>query len=295
MRFKKILFHTHFREMAFSALEAVIKLRRAGLEELILTYIVPREEVAFVPYGGYLKEEENLLREKARIHFEEWQQALSERGIHSRIRIETGPTNATILDIAREEDVSMIVTGHKKRTLLERIYVGSHILDLLRRSPVPVMMAKYLVEYELEGVATTRTNDRIYERPLLATDWSDPSEHALHVLTAFKGVAEKVLVAHIIGSRITKGVNSDEIRRLEKESESRLKAYCEILQNKGVSAEPHLSFGKTVPEIIRTAREYNASMIVLGRTGKDWFEEYWLGGVSHRIAELSELPTLLVP
>jgi nucleotide-binding universal stress UspA family protein len=36
-------------------------------------------------------------------------------------------------------------------------------------------------------------------------------------------------------------------------------------------------------------------MIALGRTGKDWLSEYFLGGVSHRVAENSELPVLLVP
>ena len=34
---------------------------------------------------------------------------------------------------------------------------------------------------------------------------------------------------------------------------------------------------------------------VMGRTGKDWLQEYWLGGVSHRVAEMSERPVLIVP
>jgi nucleotide-binding universal stress UspA family protein len=53
--------------------------------------------------------------------------------------------------------------------------------------------------------------------------------------------------------------------------------------------------GRTVAEIIKMSRDYGATMIVMGRTGKDWFQEYWLGGVAHRVAELSELPVLLIP
>jgi hypothetical protein len=30
------------------------------------------------------------------------------------------------------------------------------------------------------------------------------------------------------------------------------------------------------------SRDFGATMIVLGRTGKDWFHQYWLGGVSHQ-------------
>jgi nucleotide-binding universal stress UspA family protein len=36
-------------------------------------------------------------------------------------------------------------------------------------------------------------------------------------------------------------------------------------------------------------------MIVLGKTGKDWFQQYFMGGVSHRVAEDSELPVMVVP
>jgi len=50
-----------------------------------------------------------------------------------------------------------------------------------------------------------------------------------------------------------------------------------------------------VAEILKMSREHKATMIVMGRTGKDWLEEYWLGGVSHRIAELSEVPVLIIP
>ncbi len=129
MTIKKILFNTRFRELAFSALEAVLELKKAGLEEIVLTYIIPREDFAFVPYGGYLKDEEARLQETAGLRFDQWRETI----------------------------------------------------------------------------------------------------------------------------------------------------------------------GKTAAEVIRLSRERGATMIAMGRTGKDWFKEYWLGGVSHRVAEHSELPVLLVP
>ena len=68
-----------------------------------------------------------------------------------------------------------------------------------------------------------------------------------------------------------------------------------MITDAGIKAKSILSAGKTVQEIIRLSRSRGASMIAMGRTGNDWFQEYWLGGVSHKIAELSELPVLLVP
>lgn len=294
-KIEKILFHTSFRELAFNALESVCELQKAGLKTVVLVHIIPREEVSFVPYGGYLKDEEERLAEIARLRFENWRESIAGRGIECRFRIETGNPNARILSIAEEEDVDLNVTGKKKRSTFEKVYVGEHILDLLRRSPVPILMGKYLSRYEDEGEVFTRVNDHPYDRPLLATDWSEPSEHALELLSSFQGLARKVLVTHIVGAKLSKGLESEALDILEKESRKRLDDYCRRLKDAGVDAEPLLSTGKTAAEIVRLSRSYNATMIVMGRTGKDWFQQYWLGGVSHRVAETSELPVLLVP
>jgi len=295
MKFEKILFHTRFRELAFSSLETVLELKDAGLKEVVLIYIVPREEVSFVPYGGYNKEEEERLKETTRIRFEDWQEAMDKKGIKSKIRIEVGVSNSKILSVAEEEKVQLIVTGRKKRSAFEKVYVGSHILDLLRRSQFPVLMSKYMAQYEWAGESLTRVNDHIYKRPMLATDWSDASANALQAMLGFKNVAEKIIITHVIGAKISKGIVSAQLKALEEESEKRLQAYSETAAKAGVEVETHLSCGKTAAEILRLSREHKATMIVMGRTGKDWFQEYWLGGVSHRVAEMSELPVLLVP
>ena len=295
MIFKKILFHTHFRELALNSLKTIMELKKVGLESIILTHIIPRDEVSFVPYGGYLKETEIQMKTEARIRFEDWQKIIAEHGIKSRIRIEVGAPNAEILSIAEEEGVDLIVIGRKKRTLMEKVYVGAHIMDILRRSTVPVLMSKYMVQFEWENEQLTRTNDHIFDRPMLATDWSRPSENAMQGMSALKELAETILVVHVIDAKLSKGMDSDRLNSIEKESKSRLQNYCRTIEQFGMSAEHHLSAGKTVQELVRLSRDHKASMIVMGKTGKDWFQEYWLGGVSHQIAELSELPVLLIP
>ena len=293
MKIEKILFHTRFRELALNSFKSILELQKAGLKEVVLTHIIPREDF-LVPYGGYLKSKELEFVELAKIHFEEWCRSVAEVPIKIKIRVEAGNVNHKILEIAQQEDVDMIVAGRKKRTMLEKIYVGSHILDLVRRSPKPVLLSKYMVQFEWEGEFLTRTNDKVFTCPMLATDWSQPSENALQALLALKGLAQRVMVVHNIDRRITKNRSKKEIRELEEKSRKRLKKYCDSLQQHGLSTESHLSFGHTSKEIIRLSREHRATMIILGRTGKDWFEEYWLGGVSHRVAEKSELPVMLV-
>ena len=74
-----------------------------GLGEIILTHIIPRDEVAFVPYGGYMKDEEERLREEARIRFEDWEKTISRAGIKSKIHIEVGNPIPKIVEIAEAE------------------------------------------------------------------------------------------------------------------------------------------------------------------------------------------------
>lgn len=295
MKFEKILFHTQFREMALSSLEALLDLTKTGLKEVVLVHVIQREEVAFVPYGGFMKEKEAHMKKKANDRFEKWQAVLSKKGVKSKIYIQVGVPNAVILEIAGKEKVDMIVAGRKKRSLFEKVYVGTHLLDLIRRSPIPILMYKYTAEYEQDGKIITRSNEHIFDRPMLATDWSQPSSNAIDALKGLKGLAKDVIVVHNIGVKISKAMSPAQLQELKKESNRRLKEYCKRLTAAGLKAESHLSSGRTAPEIINLSRQYNASMIVLGRTGKDWLSEYWLGGVSHRIAENSELPVLLIP
>ncbi len=201
----------------------------------------------------------------------------------------------TILAVHEEESVDLIVAGRKTRTSLQKLYVGSHTMDLLRRTPPPVLVYKYMVEFEREGRKVTRINDRPFDRPLLATDWSRSCEKALEFLTAFKGVVKKVHVAHVIGVKISKSLDKTELHKLDMESKQRLEMVCSSLKGQGIDAEGHLLAGRTAAQIVNGARDYDATSIVMGTSGKDRWAEFWLGSVSQQVAEVSELPVLLVP
>ncbi|MFH1148727.1 MAG: universal stress protein [Pseudomonadota bacterium] len=292
---KKILFATRFEESAYRALESLVDLKTAGLEEIVLTYVIPREDVAFVPYGGYMKDEEERLREQARIRFEDWQAALNRAGVRSKIRIEEGEIIPTLMKIAEEERIDFIVAGRKKRSKTETVYVGSHMIDLLRRTPVPVLVSKYSVYCDAAEACIEKINEHPFERPLLATDWSEPSQNALNLAKALKGAIKRLEVAHVIGVKISKNLDKTELGRLESESRERLDQWRRHLTDAGIDCRTHLAAGRTTSEIMRLCRDLECTMTILGTTGKDRVRALFLGSVSQRIAEASEVPTLLVP
>ncbi len=295
MTIKKILFPTKFREYAFSSLESLYVLKKAGLEEIILYYVIPRDDVGFVPFGGYLKKEEERLREEAKVRFEDWQKSLSEQGIESRVIIEVGDPVPQILSVAEREKVDLIVVGKKKGTFFENSFVGTGTLQIITRSTIPTLASKYMVEFECDGECVLRTNRDKFARPLFPTDLSNRSEKIFNLLLSLRNIIEKAYLCHIIETRDSKGRSQDEWQKIELERKKLLSSYASTLRSAGIETEEHLGAGDVADEVIRMSRGKDASLIIMGTSRKDRLHEFFQGSDSHRVTQLSELPTLLVP
>ncbi|MEF9438692.1 MAG: universal stress protein [Candidatus Mariimomonas ferrooxydans] len=217
------------------------------------------------------------------------------KGIKSRIVIEVGKPISKILDIAEEKKVDLIIVGRKKKIAIKKSFIGSYTSKIISCSHIPVLANKYMVQFELDGATLTRTNDRLFEMPLLITDWSDPSQNALEFLVSLKGVVKKVFVLHNIDVKVSKEPDKSELHHVEKECSENLDESCKKLKHAGIKAEPHLSAGDVVQEILRFSRERDATMIIAGTTCKDRLHEMLHRSISHQVAKMSELPTLLVP
>ena len=290
MGINKILFPTKFRELSFDALSALLELKEAGLKEVVLLHVIEREQVSFVPYGGYLKEEEERLRDIARLKFEEWQQFLERKGIKSKFHILVGSPVPKILAVAEEDNVDLIVAGRKKAHTLER-YIGSCMLDLLQRSKKPVLVFKYMCYHIEKGREFWVLNQRLCDHLLLATDFSEPSERAFHFLENFEGLAKKISLVHVVSEDLDKAA----LEKEASEAKTKLNELSQKLQQKGFTSQYYVHAGKPVQEILKISQEHGANMIFMGTTGKGRWRALWLGSVSQRVAEFSHLPVLLVP
>jgi len=82
------------------------------------------------------------------------------------VRVEEGDPAIVVDEVARAEQCDVIVTGVARDETLGRFFLGSTVDQLLRRSPIPVLVVK------------NRTR-RPYRKVVAATDFSDPSRHAL--------------------------------------------------------------------------------------------------------------------
>jgi len=288
MKIKKLLFVTKFEELCFDALRSLLGLRKSALDHVVFLTVIERDRVAMRRGTGYMKDEEIRLKERANIRFIDWAENLFVEGMEVGVYIAVGSLVSKVIDAAKNESADLIVIGRPHKGVLETLYFGSDVTELLQRAAMPVLVYKHMAESSL-------VPEKPFERVVLATDWSPASLRAVEYLKPLKDVIQEVHVVHVVADDELTGSNAMDIQKTRKDRRQRLDEICEILEAEGITAEPHVYIGDTEEEIEKSARECQASMIVMGSSGKSAFVERWLGSTPQRIAEKSIYPTLLVP
>jgi len=288
MDIKKLLFVTKFEELGFDALQSLLSLRKASLNHVVFVNVIERDRVAMHRGAGYLKEEEIRLRETANIRFIDWAEDLFEQGMEVGVYIVVGSLVSEVIKAAQKEDTDLIVIGRSQKGVLEHLYSGSDITELLRRAEIPVLVYKQLSE-------TAIAIEKPFERPLLAIDWSPASLSAVKYLKTLKDVTQELDIIHVVSQKKLKGTSAMGIQAIRKDTRKKLEEICDVFESEGIKADAHVYIGEPDEEIEKAAREHQASMIVLGSSGKTAWVERWLGSTPQSIAEKSIYPTLLIP
>jgi len=288
MDIKKLLFVTKFEELGFDALQSLLSLRKASLNHVVFVNVIERDRVAMHRGAGYLKEEEIRLRETANIRFIDWAEDLFEMGMEVGVYIVVGSMVSEVIKAAKKEESDLIVIGRPHKGVLETLYSGSDVTELLRRAATPVLVYKHLSE-------TAIALEKPFDRPLLAVDWSPASLRAAEYLKVIKDIIQEIHIVHVVSQKELKGTSAMDIQSIRKKTRKKLEKICDFFEDSGVKADAHVYIGNAEQEIEKAARDHQASMIVLGSSGKTAWTERWLGSTPQSIAEESIYPTLLIP
>ncbi|MBE0617080.1 MAG: universal stress protein [Proteobacteria bacterium] len=286
---RKVLFPSKFEDLSFRCVERLLPLKAAGLEEVVFLFVIDREEVGFDLFRGFDKVLANQMREAARLHFEDWEKALAKQGLKARHLVEIGSPEGKILQVSCSEEVDLIVTGRQRHVAADAVYLGGTSMGVLRRTAIPVLVCKH----PHPEAASEAPEASVYERVLYATDFSEDSLCGLEFLKRLRGVTARVDVVHAMTEKDLR--REERVLAEEAECRQRLDAICSELRSLGMEAESHLLAGAIAEEVLEAATDHHATLILMGTKGKHGVKEIWLGSASHRVAESSPLPVLLVP
>jgi nucleotide-binding universal stress UspA family protein len=288
MKIKKLLFVTKFEDLCYDALKSLLPLRQSALDHVVFLNVIERDKVAMKRGSGYLKEEEVKLKETANIRFIDWAENLFELGMEVGAYIEVSSLIPEILKVVEKESPDLIVIGRSHKGPLEQLYAGSDVMELVRRTEVPVLVFKHMLDDNI-------VPEKLFERPLFATNWSETGKKTVEYLKGMKEVIGELHVMHVVKDSALKSADTHEVQKVRKKERKRLDTLCNELEEVGINTGPHVYVGDPKKEIEKAAKEYQASMIILGSSDKAALLERWMGSISKDIADHSIFPCLLIP
>jgi nucleotide-binding universal stress UspA family protein len=285
---KKMLFATKFQELVFDALESLLDLRAVGLDHVVFLYVVERDKVAMHRGVGYQKSEEVKLKEVANIHFIEWAEQLFEQGMEVGVHIVVGTLVQQVVRAARMENVDLIVIGRPTR--------GRPGTARFRRGHLGFDPAHPGADPGLQAAASRRPRES-------ASFYKTDAGHRLvagggkgaGLPDGSQGLVEEINVIHVGKENALTSLSAMDVQRYRKTHREKLQAICDRFEKEGIKARPHLYVGDPYQEIERAAREWRASMIVTGCSGKGTWRERIIGSVPRFLAEKSDFSSLIVP
>jgi nucleotide-binding universal stress UspA family protein len=266
--FERILAPLDGSPLAESILPLVRAFRARKRTELVLLRALPPPPMV----GGDVGRVMELDRRAAEEYLEGLRKAESAGEGSLRVRVREGPPAETILAVAREERATLIALSTHGRTGLRRLLFGSVAEQVLRESPIPVLL--------LRGQAAAPEPRKI----LLPVD---PDDVSLEVVNAAIEVASTfgahVVLLNVMKDALAYGPPVVQITRA-----------FERFREAGVSVEPLLRRGDPADEILAAARDLSAGMIAIATHARRGLRRALVGSVAEKVLRHAEVPVLAI-
>ena len=286
--FEKVLFAVDFSPYTERLLACVEELNQAGMQELLLLYVVDSKHAGMA---------EGMMKAFAKNELEHLIRSVDVEGLKVTGTVEVGHPAREILRLAAQEDVSLIYLGAHGLGFFERLITGSVSDKVLRLADRPVLVHKCRVHEKDEGYACENVCELLFEKVLITTDFSAYAESIRPLLEEMiASCCDDVTLLHVqdegdewAGALEAELEEERAARRLEK-----LRELASCLETRCRTVETRLEEGSPVSTILRVAEEIGASLIVVGALGHRRVAEKLLGGVAESVVNHSQVPVLVV-
>ncbi len=138
----------------------------------------------------------------------------------------------------------------------------------------------------------------VFEKILVPLDGSKGSlnalDKAIKIAKKFDGKITLINVYWISAFRLTPSQLVDYVVEIRKVGEEILSEGKKVVKTEGVPVESVLKEGHIVEEILKTAKEGNYDLIVMGARGISKIKEILLGSVSYGVTAHAPCPVLVV-
>jgi nucleotide-binding universal stress UspA family protein len=272
--FKKLLVPVDLSSQSMTMVEIATRMDRYGVKEVLIYSAL-----------DHVSKRDPLLKVM--------EERVSKAGIGHQLVTEVRKEPApAILKAAESHEVTMIAMAASGKGRVREFIVGSTSLGVIRRSKLPVLLDKFPLEASDDPIGYCDKCPALLDRVLVTIDLSKASRTMLpFVQQLIDAGAKKMTLFHVVQS--SKYSMTDDKRF--QEVKQKMEAYQGKLDPKDCEIDVHLHFGTTTYNILEAAREIDATLIVLGTTGKGYLRGATLGSTSEEVVKGSTRPLLLIP
>ena len=131
--FKKVFYPTDFSLCSSRTLEYVREFRKAGCEEVIIGSVIDTR-----PHR--MRFDADQAQRETEKRLDVIRKELEERGLKAKVIVRQGTPLEKLLDIAKEEEVSMICLGSTGKGFFKEMMMGSVSESIVRKAKCPVLV-----------------------------------------------------------------------------------------------------------------------------------------------------------
>ena len=256
--------------------------------------VLPEEEV-FAKFASAQKKDLQLMED------------VKELGRGQEIEITTavlhGHVAQTILEYAKKNDISLIVTGTRGYGALKQLMLGSVTHGLVSLSDVPVLVVKKCPVVQYTGKTLTMTTMRKilvafdgYPQSVAALSWAveiakliDAQVTAVKVFEPFQ-----MGTAYTMAESGSAARTAAKLREIEELNNKILEDAQVFGKQQGVEVLTQTLSGSVVQGLLEYTEQQGVDMIAVGAHGLGLFDKFPMGSVPHALISLSPVPVLVV-
>jgi nucleotide-binding universal stress UspA family protein len=210
------------------------------------------------------------------------------------IVVNEGRPASKIVQQAEQMPADLLVMGTHGRGGFERLFLGSVTEKVLRTTRRPVLAVSPPVQGPVAGPLS-------YKAILCPVDFSEASTRALeYALSLAKEADARLILLHVVEGVIDAAHLSEAAhfsvpeyhRYLEQDAITRLKAAVPAEARVSCKPEERVSSGRAYREILKTAAQTEAELIVMGVHGKSAVNRLLFGSTTHHVIREAACPVL---
>lgn len=287
--FTRILVATNPSESAVAVVRSMGALRAWGAEEILLLECLGlRENDTDALSHSFIGIDRKLRIQK---------EILESMGFKAETRIVPGIPQKEICETAEKENYSLIIAGARVFAQEPGASPDRNAYEIIHYCRKPILLVR-LADVEKDGMTAAETARADFPGYILfPTDFSQPAAVAFETVKSLvRAGARKVTLLHVQDKARIDPHLLDKLEEFNRIDTGRLAEMKAALQNEGAAdVDFVISYGSPSKEIIDFVREKPVQLIVMGSQGRGFVKEFFLGSVSHNVAQEASASVLLIP